>query len=71
MGYNFSYNYDADGTHVPTKKFRWAVTVKRTNGAIEVGFYNAQHGIPITADHVKNSPAVKDWISTDELVEIA
>ena len=52
----------------PVKRHSWTIRVKRPGGD-DTCQYNGIHG-PVTAEHVRQSPAVKRWIAGDRLVSI-
>lgn len=46
------------------RRFRWNITNERTGDTCT---YNAAHGIPVTEDHVKMSPKVREWANGDPI----
>jgi hypothetical protein len=56
----------------PPKFFEWIVRVRRKgqHGNDDTRKYTASHGKPVTAEHVRRSPSVKEFIGTDRLVSI-
>ncbi len=47
----------------------WHVRKQLPDGMFTFCCYNAIHG-PVTAEHVRNSPHVKEWLGSDRLDEI-
>lgn len=47
----------------------WHVRKELPDGMFTFCRYNATHG-PVTAEHVRNSPHVKEWLGSDRLDEI-
>ncbi len=43
---------------------RWTIQNKRTG---ECGTYNSAMKKPVSAEHVRNSPAVKEWANGDPI----
>ena len=55
----------------PVKKYGWTIRVRRQNQEVDdLCQYKATHG-PVTAEHVRQSPSVKEWIAGDRLVSIS
>ena len=54
----------------PIKKYEWIVCVIRSDGSRDTTKYSAHHGQPVTAEHVRRSPSVCDWIAGSRLVSI-
>jgi hypothetical protein len=46
------------------RRFRWNITNERTGDKCT---YNAAHGIPVTEDHVRMWPKVREWVNGDPI----
>ena len=57
-------------TETESPKFwTWHVRKELPDGMFTFCRYNATHG-PVTAEHVRNSPHVREWIGEDRLDDI-
>ena len=46
------------------RSFAWLIRVRReVQSPDDVCRYNAQHGAPVSEEHVRNSPSVKAWVA--------
>jgi hypothetical protein len=48
--------------------YRWRIRKELPDGMFSRCEYNGR--VPVTADHVRNAPSVREWLGTDKLDEI-
>jgi hypothetical protein len=54
----------------PIKKYGWTIRVRRQGSEVDdICHYKATHG-PVTEEHVRNAPSVKEWIDGASVVSI-
>lgn len=48
--------------------YRWRIRKELPDGMFSCCEYNGRE--PVTAEHVRNAPSVREWLGTDKLDEI-